>query len=291
MLYEIENDSIRLAVNSLGAELCSLFDKQDQTEHMWQAKPEVWGRHAPILFPIVGGLKNDHTMINTRSYTMKRHGFLREMEPSLPEHSKNQLLFEFTSNKHTLAQYPFEFAIRIGYSLEGRQLINSFEVINKGEQDMRFNLGGHPAFAIPFRKDETIEDYYLEFEREEQAERYLLDDKGLFNGSKELVMNNVNSIAITRNLFDQDAIVFKDLKSTSVSIRSGNHNKSLKVDFEGWPYLGIWAKPAAHYVCIEPWIGCADSAQSNGQFIEKEKLVKLKAEERFMSSFAISLNP
>ena len=154
---------------------------------------------------------------------------------------------------------------------------------------MPFSVGGHPAFAVPFFANEKLEDYFLEIEKEETVSRHLIDDNGLFNGVTERVLNKEKRIPLTKELFNRDALIFKDHVSRKISICSKNHNKKLTVEFADFPYLGIWAKPGAPYVCIEPWIGCAENAGKEIDFTEKEHCITLQPGEKFSCEFSVTI--
>jgi galactose mutarotase-like enzyme len=285
--YTIQNDILKITVKSKGAELCGLVDKRDQTEHIWQAEPEVWGKHAPILFPVIGKVNNDSILIDGLTYPHPKHGFFRPSSPEMISHKENEICFELTDSEETRGMYPFSFRFRTGYSLEGNALHHHFEVMNTGNKTMPFCLGGHPAFRIPFFKNESITDYRLSFEEKETVSRLLLNEEGFFNGETEPVLEDESAISITENLFDDDALVFEDLKSRRVSIESKNHAKKLTVAFGDFPMLGIWAQPGAKFVCIEPWIGRADDAGDQIAFDEKPGIMNLPSGEVFRASFSI----
>lgn len=285
----LENEQVRVAVQPVGAELCSLMDKDAGIEHIWQADPQIWGRHAPILFPIVGRLNNGAAVFNGKEHSMARHGFFRDSLTSLVDASNTHLLYELRASEETKQVYPYDFSLQVGYHLHGKQLLNSFQVINTGTQTLPFNLGGHPAFAIRHFDNETIEDYYLQFEHEEYASRHLLSATGLYTGATELVFDQSALLPISESLFKKDALVFKDLQSKSVQLKSHKHRHGLTFRFEQWPYLGIWAKPGAPFVCIEPWMGCADTVGFTGAFEQKEQVVLLEPGERKELSFAVEV--
>ena len=155
---------------------------------------------------------------------------------------------------------------------------------------MYFQLGGHPAFAVPFFQNEKYEDYYLEFEQAETSSRHFINENGFFDGRTELVFNNSNKIQLRNDLFQDDALIFKDLKSRNVSIKSDNHSLSLSVDYHGFNYLGLWAKENAPYVCIEPWLGCADGDNKPVEISCKEDVIILDSGKRFNTSFVIKVS-
>lgn len=287
--YTIENDVLAVNVKSKGAELCSLKDKRDNVEHIWQAAPHVWAKHAPILFPVIGKVHNDTILIEGKTLPHPKHGFFRPSTPKIISKEEYEIWFELTDSEETHRMYPFSFRFRTGYKLEHNVLHHLFEIENTDENTIPFCLGGHPAFRIPFFDDESITDYRLKFEQEETVSRLLINEDGFFNGRKEPVLQSEQCIDITEDLFDDDALVFTDLKSRSVSIESTHHSKKLKVSFVDFPMLGIWAQPGAKFVCIEPWIGRADDVGEQIPFKEKPGIVNLPPGELFKASFSIKV--
>ena len=164
----LENEELKIVINSKGAELCSLLDKNDQTEYIWQADPAVWAYHAPNLFPIVGGLINNTLQVDGREYPLNRHGFARTSTFRIIHSAPNQAIFELRYNEDTLKAYPYQFEFQIIYELIGRQLSICYKVINLDHQGIYFSLGAHPAFNVPINNLGDLNDYYLEFECEEE---------------------------------------------------------------------------------------------------------------------------
>ncbi len=285
----LENDYLNVTINTLGAELCGLVDKKDGAEHMWCADPKFWPRHAPILFPCVGESKDGRINIHGADYPMGRHGFVRFEEFSVVEYSERRVVLELKNNQATQQYFPFEFAFRVGYELDASKLTQSFEVVNTGDVEIGFQLGGHPAFTVPFYKGEKYDEYEIVFESPQNLERHLLTDKGLYSGETRSFLNNENRFGLFYDLFKEDALVFKSIASKQVCIQHKNGGKRLQVDFVGFPHLGIWSVSGADYVCIEPWIGCADTINQPKEFFDKDSIVRLKPQKSFQASFAISL--
>lgn len=300
-MHQIENEFLKIRAREYGAELISVFDKKNNTEHLWQADEKFWGWHAPVLFPVVGRCLNDEIVVDGKKYSMEKHGFARKSNFKLLELSESKMIFSLRHSDETLKLYPYKFEFLIGYRLKQNQLIVSFEVINEDDKPIYFQLGGHPAFAVPFTSPnlsegeglnttaEKYEDYYLEFSQTENAARHYIDGNGFFDGRTEPVLENSNRINLQNDLFKNDALIFKDLKSRAVSIKSKNHSHSLAVNFEGFNYLGLWAKENAPYVCIEPWLGCADTANAPTEFKNKEGVIMLEAGEEFNPHFTIKI--
>jgi len=286
-MHQIENEFLKITAREYGAELVSVFDKKNKIEHLWQADEKYWGWHAPVLFPVVGRCLNDEIIAEGKKYPMEKHGFARKMNFKLLELGNTKMVFSLTHSADTLAHYPYRFEFLIAYTLIQNKLHVFYEVINKDDRVIYFQLGGHPAFAVPFQPSESYSDYYLEFEQTENASRYFIDENGFFNNRKEAVLSNSSQINLRNDLFKDDALIFKDLKSRSVTIRSNNHSHSLSVLFKSFNYLGLWAKVNAPYVCIEPWLGCADTAGEVVEFKNKEGVVVLPQGEKFNSDFEV----
>ena len=291
MKYSIHNNFFRITVKETGAELCSIKSASTNQEFMWQADPTIWRSHAPNLFPVIGCLKDDGFIHNGKEYPMSKHGFIRNNEDiKLHSKSENELCFVLTSNENTKQLYPFDFEFYIHYILEENKLILKHDVVNTGSNEMLFCLGGHPAFACPLQDDENYSDYYLEFEKKETANTWLITADGLIGKQGELVLNNSNRIDLHSGLFANDALIFKNLKSSFVQLKSNKSNFNLKFDLSEFPYLGLWAKPNAPFVCIEPWIGIADTSDSTREFSTKEEIKSLESSETFTASYSIEIS-
>lgn len=285
----LENDYLNVNISPKGAELCGLLDKHDGVEHMWKADPAFWPRHAPILFPCVGESKDETITVEGITYPMGRHGFARHEMFSVVESTESKAVFELKSNANTRINYPFEFVLRIGYALSGTCLTQTFEVLNADERNIGFQLGGHPAFTVPFKEGEKYDDYEVRFDIPQTLDRHLLTDKGLYSGEQRLFLSNSDRFGLFYDLFKEDALVFKNIPSKQVWIQHKDGGKRLQVTYNGFPHLGIWSIPGADYVCIEPWIGCADMFDQPKDFFEKDCLINLRPNEPFAASFDISL--
>jgi galactose mutarotase-like enzyme len=285
----IENEHYKVAIRNQGGELTSIYDKATGVEHLWQADANIWPWHAPNLFPIVGGLNNNQLHIDGKTYTMQRHGFNRQSELLLLESDAQSAKFSMPYNEKTLEAYPYKFDFHVHYDLIDDALRVTYKVINMDRKDIYFSVGGHPAFNVPFNKGEQYEDYYLEFETEEKLRTHLLSDAGTFSGETKLVPMDGNKLHLTRDLFVNDALVFKNMQSRMVTIKSTKHDQSLSVEFPHFNYLGLWAKTGADFVCIEPWLGCADTAGKEVDISQKENIQLLRVGHVFESAFFISI--
>ena len=285
----IENETLKVEINHLGAELNNLIDRRGGTEHMWSGDEKFWPRKAPILFPCVGESKDRTINIEGEAYPMNRHGFVRNQEFTVVKASEQSVVFELTENSETLKSYPFKFQFQVKYELDGARLRQTFHIRNTGNELIGFQIGGHPAFAVPFGRNGVYADYDVVFDTSLSISRHLLDENGLYSGETREVLKNSNTIPLSYELFNEDALVFKEIPSKSVWIRNRSGGKRLKVDYEGFPHLGIWSVPGADYVCIEPWVGCADNADQPADFFKKDSLIELSPTEAFEAGFRISI--
>ncbi len=289
--HTIENDKFRISVKETGAELCSMLSRKSNIEYIWNADPDVWGAHAPNLFPVIGCLKDGGFIYQGKEYKCPKHGFVRNNKKvTLAASTHNSLTFSLKYDDDSLLVYPFKFEFTIKYTLEGNNLRIEHKIINHGENEMLFSLGGHPGFTCPLHPSEKYEDYYLEFEKSETAQSWRVQKDGLIGKETIPVFEDPKIINLHPHLFDDDALVFKNLNSSRVSLKSKKSQQVLSMDFEGFSYLGIWAKPNANYVCIEPWIGISDSVDSDRNFETKEGLIRLQANKIFVATYSITVD-
>lgn len=288
MIHYAKNSDLEIAVTQPGAELSSIKSLKTGLEYMWSGNPAVWNSTAPILFPIVGGLKENQYLWKGEKYSLPKHGFIRDNpQLLLTGITSDSLTFGMESNKDTHKVYPFDFEFSIKFSLEGKKIRVSHQVTNTGNSPLYFSLGGHPGFKCPIHDNETYEDHYLEFEVNENSETWLLYEDGTISDKTAPVFNNSNVIPITHELFAKDALIFKDLKSKKITLRSKKSKEALSVSFDDFPYMGIWAKPNGDYVCIEPWLGIADSWDTDQRFENKEGVLQLAAGEVYEAEYIV----
>lgn len=275
MIITIANALLRVSIKTKGAELSGIHNQQTNLEYMWGGDPAFWGKTSPVLFPVVGALKQDTFLYQGKPYHLPRHGFAREQEFVLEEHTPERVSLVLRSNAETLMKYPFPFALRIIYQLDQASLAVSYEVVNTGKETMYFSLGAHPAFRVPLTTASTYDEYYLEFNRTEHAPRWRITADGLIQGESQPLLGDTNRLPLAKALFYQDALVFKKLNSDCISLRSANHKHGLDFSFEGFPYFGIWAAKDADFVCLEPWCGIADGVGHNQVLEQKEGIEQL----------------
>lgn len=283
----------QMVTSKFGGELISFklngVEKMHQGEDCKDENGKVyWKRHDPILFPIVGKLKKNETIINGKTYEMSQHGFARDSEFEPVTKLENYQSYLLKSNESTLAKYPYDFSLYITYRSEENKLITIYKVINEGDDNMPFGIGGHPAFKINLQ-DLLNEEYFLEFEEEENKIHFLYLIDGMIGTEYAKNILEANKIIrINKNSFDNDAIIMKGLTSNKISLKKKTENKTiLTMDFTGFPYLAIWAKPQAPFICIEPWMTTADQITSNGIFAEKPDTIMLKPKEEFECKYTV----
>jgi galactose mutarotase-like enzyme len=281
----MKNQLLSIAINDKGAELHSIKDSTTGFEFLWQADPAVWGRHAPILFPIVGKVANNEFRIDGNTYPLTQHGFARDLMFMKDTETDLETWYELDSTEETRKVYPFHFSLRLGYELEENTLICKYDVTNRDEKVMYFSIGAHPGFNLPSGK---LDDYYIEFNQNETSERHLLSN-GLFDGRTKQVLSSPTTIQLSSALFDDDAIVLKDLKSRQLKLKQHNSSFCVTLEYDGFPYMGIWTqKNNEQYVCLEPWCGHADPVSGHTDLSLKEGIIALKPGEVFSRSYSLT---
>lgn len=269
---------LEIKSKNTGAELTSI--KLDGKEMLYQG--EIWNRHAPILFPIVGKLKNDQTIINGKTYHMGQHGFARDMKFKDLEKSNLKHKYVLESNSETLEKFPFKFSLYVTHTIKEDSLETKYKVVNKDKKKMIFGLGGHPAFICDYSSGK----YSVEFEKKENNIKFMSLSKGLILEKESPNILEDNCIKLNKNSFVKDAIIMKDIESNKVYLKE-NEKKVLEFDFTGFPYLGLWAKIGAPFVCIEPWMNTADKVNTDGKLESKENILKLMPNEEFECSYKV----
>lgn len=284
----IENDWLKVSIERYGAEVRKVKHKENALDYMWTGDAAYWGRVSPVLFPIVGRLKEDHYQLDGQTYKMSQHGFLRDVEFDVAEQTSTTVSFVFESLGRFIHVYPYEFKAVIQYRLIEDKLIVQWQILNENKDEMYFSIGAHPAFKVPLVENETIEDYHLEFTpaanqnvMEYEIKNSLIHEKG--------TANDLSTIQLTSTLFTNDALIYSNIdKVTLVSKRSGY---GVEVMFQGFPFVGIWSKyeetdeTIAPFVCIEPWYGIADTYDNTGNFKEKFGINMLEAGETFQAEY------
>ena len=282
----ITSGGLTAQIDPFGAELISLKDKAGR-EYMSEGDPAFWTGRAPILFPIVGGLNGGTYRHKGREYALARHGFARKSGFALVEQSEREVTFRLADNAETRAVYPFAFELTVTFALDAEGLTITAKVRNTGDTPMPFSIGYHPAFAWPLPEGGDKLAHTITFAEDEPAGIRRLDADGLMAASEATPVAD-RILPLSPDLFESDAIIWDKLHSESVTYRSPN-GPALEIAWESMPYLGIWQKPGAHFICIEPWAGHADPAGFGSEISEKPGIVMLRPGEHRAFPMAITL--
>lgn len=281
MTTTLFNSDLTAKINHLGAELFSL--ESNNKEYIWEGNPDFWGKHSPILFPIVGTLKNNTYSFKGQPYKLSRHGFARDNEFVLIEKQDHRAVFSLKSNTDTLKVYPFDFELQIIYTLAGNDLTIAYQVINSSTTPMPFSIGAHPAIALTG----DFEKYSIQFEKNEPLQYHLLEDDLISNKTATLSTTD-NKVALNYKIFENDALIFKTLESDYLTILK-NKKPLIRVHYKDFPHLGIWTKTNAPFLCIEPWFGYSDSTETTGNIMQKEGIQILQPKSTFNAEFSIQI--
>ena len=278
MLYTIKNDYLEVQISDSGAEIKSI--KYLGKDYLHNSDPKYWGRSAPLLWPNIGTIKNGTATIDGISYPMKKHGFLRDTMCELESQTDNKITFKVTSNEDTLKLYPYNFTILITYELLEQTLHSNLEFTNNSKTTMPFNLGLHPAFKVPLDDNEAFEDYKIIFDVPGTYEipTVVLTDGTIDYEKRIRTFTNLKELPLNYSDYDYDALVFENIKSHQVTLTNKDETHGVVFSFEDFPMLGIWTPNhiKSPFICLEPWIGCADAPQSNGDFKTKRDLINVE---------------
>ncbi|MBQ7117186.1 MAG: aldose 1-epimerase family protein [Clostridia bacterium] len=283
MIHYIENDYLKIGVKELGCELTSVINKANGKEYLWQGDEKYWSGQSPILFPIVGRLIDDCYYLDGKRYTMPKHGFARKMQWTFVGADESSMLFTLTQTEETLGMYPYDFTVKVTFSLEGNSLKVTHEIVNENSRVMYASLGAHPAFnceigdRLVFSENETLDTVRIDLVNSLRLPETIP------------VLKNERVITITEDIFNEDALIFNGVKSDTLTLESDNHSRKVIFRLNKSPWLGIWAKPGAPYVCIEPWCGVNDSTEKKDDFSQKDGINKIEAGESFVYSWTAEI--
>ena len=279
MFYKIENEFLTCEIDDMGAQLHSLISKENGKEYIWQGNPDIWYGQAPVLFPVIGQLINDKYFYNGVEYTMPKHGLARKLLFKVKECEGAKAIFSLESDENTLKAYPFEFEYLVAFELKGKSLVNTMTVVNKTKGEMYFSIGAHPGFNC------NVGDV-IEFEQAETLATERIDKENLIIPEKFPFMENEKSFVITKEIFEPDALILSDIRSEKLRIKGENE---IEFTFGKCPFLGIWAKPGAPYVCLEPWYGVNDGREVKKDISEKRGIECLDEGETFEFSWTAEI--
>jgi galactose mutarotase-like enzyme len=288
-MFILENEVLKVQIAAKGAELQSIINKGSEIDYLWNGNPAFWAKHSPVLFPIVGTLKNNTYSYAGKTYQLPRHGFARDMDFEVEKHSPKEITLLLKSNAETKKNYPFDFEFRVRYQISGDELSTEYMVSNTGNSLLLFSVGGHPAFNLPLAAGTQFSDYYLKFEETENLPRWPISNEGLILPQPVPVLVGTNRLNLNKSLFYKDALVFKYPASSEISLLSGKTTHGIRFQMGEFPFLGIWSAKDADFICIEPWCGIADSVNSNQQLEQKEGIEKLSPGKLFSRQWRIKI--
>ena len=290
MQYTLNHGTVCLTVDTMGGQMLSL-KTADGVEYLWQGDPKYWSDRAPNLFPFIGRLTNDSYRYLGQIYPMHIHGFAASMEFTLMEQTEDTITLGLASSPETLAQYPFEFLLKIVYAVRGNTVDISYQVQNLSQRTMPFGIGGHPGFHVPLVSGEQFEDYELRFSCPCQPDRVGFSPAVYLNGHDESYpLREQQFLDLRHDLFDEDAVILKNM-AREVTLRSKVSGRGVRVAYPDMPYLGIWHWPKtdAPYVCIEPWSSLPSRQDVVEEFSCKSDMIQLPAGGSYATTWSITL--
>lgn len=287
-MITIQNDKLRATFNNLGAELVSLINIETGKEIMWSGNPDFWSGISPVLFPIIGALKNEQYIFENQTYELPRHGFARRRIFAVKESSENEVVFELTSDEESLKIYPFQFSLEIKYTLAANKLNVDYLVKNLSQKQMYFSLGAHPGFAIDTENGLNYNDYEIAFSNDDELQIHPLADNLISNQTKTIDLEN-KVLPLSYELFSKDALVMTNMRSKELILRNNKNHHKVIFTFSNFPYFGVWAAKNADFVCLEPWQGIADLENHNQQLTEKFGILRLEKGGDWTANWAVEI--
>lgn len=278
MTITLRSDLLTVQADTLGAQLTSIQTNQG-IELLWQADPAIWGRHAPLLFPIIGRLRDGKYTVGGREYAISQHGFGRDSEFCVVEQSDRSVTFQLEESEATLAKYPFAFCLQVCYTLEGGTLTKTHRVRNRSQETMYYEVGGHDGFCTTLLPGESMEDYYIEFPGIKELVPFGMDEHNFFTHSDRPYPLTDGKLPLPPQVFGLDTVVLEHLPVRQVSLANRKNPIRLTMDFAQFDYLGIWTKAApqsTNYICIEPWTTLPECAFTSSALEDKPGIRSLK---------------
>lgn len=284
MVFSIENEFVSVKVKQFGAELNSFKSKETDTEYLWQGNPDVWYGQSPILFPIVGTLLNNKYRVDGKEYEMFRHGIARKRDFEVKEQGEDYIILTQKWNEETLKAYPYKYIYDIEFRLDGKKLSVTSIIKSDDGEKIYFSIGGHPGFNCKMGD-------YLEFEKEEtELVNEMIDEDSILFDEKFPVPVDGKIFTVTEHIFDKDAHVLSGFKSKKCTLKGENRKGDIEFTFGDAPYLGLWAKPGADYVCIEPWYGINDSREEKADFSQKRAIESVEKDGEFVFKWSAEIS-
>lgn len=285
---KLENDRLCVEITELGAELTRIYDKKRDTELLWDADPKYWNRHSPILFPNVGKTYRNTVRINGTQYPTSQHGFARDNIFKCIRETPDTASFLFSSNEETREVYPFEFDLIVTYKLEGKTLLVKWEVMNTGDEEMFFTIGGHPAFRFA-GAEEPKSDYMLKFPGKKSLDYILVNIAEAAADTSRVYKLELEDecCPMTEEMFANDALIFDHGQISEIWICHRDGTPRVGMKCEGFPNFGIWSVKDAPFVCLEPWMGRCDDVGFDKELSEKPDVNRVPAGGKFEQSYSV----
>ena len=281
-MIELTNECLSLTINEVGAEIKSLQFRN--TEYIWEGKKEFWGKSAPVLFPICGGLKEDRYIFCGKEYTLPKHGYAREKTFAVESRTDNKAVFLHRSDAETKRCFPFDYELRITYTLTEKTVRIDYSVKNLSDHTMYFNIGSHEGYATP----EGIEEYDVIFPQKETLNATVLQGNLLAKETLPIIRDS-EVLPLDEKYFAVDALVFQTLKSRSATLKNRKNGRGIRVDFPDDPYFLIWHTPNAPFICLEPWNGIPDTVGSAYDITQKEGITALAANAEYRHTHSLTV--
>lgn len=291
MIYTIENQQIKVDISDRGAEMMSLVGKKTGFEYLWQGDATYWASRATVLFPICGRLTEGKYTFEGQTYEMILHGFAKLSNFTVVAHNRESITFELCSDDESRKMYPFDFVLRMTYTLDGASVKTAFEVRNPMDRALPFSVGGHPGFNIPFCEGEAFEDYYLEFACRRECRKLIMSPTCYYTGETEpMPLEDGRILRLDHSLFDNDAIFLSDM-CNKVSLKSAKNDRAITVSWDDMTHVGFWQKPHtdAPYLCIEPWHGVPAYDSKIDDFATKNEFTHLPAGQTYHNQFTVTV--
>ena len=286
----IQNATVSASVSSLGAELQSIRSAEG-VSYLWNGDPAYWSGRAPILFPFVGALRGDRAACGAGEICLPKHGLARRREWTLEEAAADRLTYRLDADDETRAGYPYDFSLRVRYTLGDHAVTTAFQIGNTGGQTMPYCIGGHPAFHVPLAEGEAFEDYFLEFEQPETADCPQVElSSGLIRTERNRVLTEARVLPLNHALFRGDALIFDRLKSQSARLVSRKSGRGVRMDFAGMAFFAVWSPSKdSPFVALEPWTGTGTQVSEDDVFEHKQCLRRLAPGQEDTVSFTVTV--
>lgn len=288
-MEQIKNEQLTVEISAHGAELQSIKD-QTGHEYLWQADPDFWNRHSPILFPIVCGLWKDTYRVGGKEYHLSRHGFARDTDFHLIARGKEQVIFALHDSPETMKAYPYHFNLAVSYKLKGNTIHVVWHVENTDDKPIYFQVGGHPAFNLPDLQPGDPIHGRLRLDNKEPIRLFGNVGGCIDKGRHEVVETEDGIWSFTEDSFKDDALIIDHSQLKKIELLNAVGDPVVTVDMKT-PAVGLWSPCGKHapFICIEPWYGLADGAEYDGEFKDRYLMNKLLPGSSFMSEYTITI--